>query len=139
MNFFFDRNVPIRLARMIAGYEFSVVSVEHHDDRFERTTADIDWMQSVAERSEDWAVLSGDGRILRNPAEQAVLASSGLSFFLLRPGWVNLPVHEQACKLLRVWPKVVDAADGVREPSVFEIPVSAPKVEFRNFTKDLNR
>lgn len=137
MNFFFDRNVPFRLARMIAGYEYSVISIEHLDERFEKTTSDIEWIQALTQRPEPWAVISGDGRILRNPAERAVLGASGLTFFLLRSGWVNLPPHDQACKLLKVWPKIVEAADEAREPSVFEIPVSAPKVEFRSFTSKL--
>lgn len=137
MNFFFDRNVPFRLARMIAGYESTPISVEHHDEQFGKATTDIQWIQAIAQRSEQWAVVSGDGRILRNPAERAVLAESGLTFFLLRSGWVNLPVHDQACKLLKVWPKITEAADGAREPSVFEVPVSAPKVEFLAFTARL--
>lgn len=137
MNFFFDRNVAFRLARMIAGYESSLINVEHHDERFEKTTSDIDWMHAVAQRTEDWAVVSGDGRILRNAAERAVLAESGLTFFLLKSGWLNLPIHDQACKLLKIWPKMTEAATEAREPSVFEIPISAPKVEFIAFTARL--
>ncbi|MBX3474978.1 MAG: hypothetical protein KF754_11390 [Planctomycetes bacterium] len=137
MNFFFDRNVPMKLARMIAGYEYTSITVEHHDDSFEKTTPDIVWIGAVAQRSETWAVLSGDGRILKNPGERAVLKFSGLSFFHLRPGWLNLPVHEIACKLLRVWPKILAAADNVKAPTVFELPVSSAKIDFLCHTADL--
>lgn len=127
----------MKLARMIAGYEYSSIVVEHHDDSFERTTPDTDWISAVANRSEAWAVLSGDGRILRNPVERRVLKSSGISFFHLRPGWLNLPVHETACKLLRVWPRILSAADNVKSPAIFELPVSSARVDFLCNTSDL--
>jgi hypothetical protein len=136
LNFFFDRNVSVRLARMIHGYD-PLHTIEHHDDAFERTAADIDWMKALAARREGWFIVSGDLAILRNKAEAAVLRESRLTFFALKKGWLNLDFHVQACKLLKVWPKIVEQAARAKHPTVFEVPVSAQKIDRYRLTSEL--
>jgi len=136
LNFFFDRNVSVRLARMISGYD-PVHTIEHHDDAFDKSTPDIDWMRQLSGRREKWFVVSGDFSILRNRAEAAVLRESELTFFALKSGWTNLDIHTQACKLLKVWPRVTEQATRIRVPTVFEIPVSAVKIDRYGATSEL--
>lgn len=135
MHFFIDRNVPERLARMLGFYE-PEHTVVYHDDRFERTTPDSDWLVQIARWDPVPVVISGDGRILRNPAELQLLRDLPLTFFVFAGAWFDLKWREFAWKAIKVWPEIVAAAAAPR-PSVFRIPVSAGKVEFVAFTRDL--
>lgn len=130
MNVFFDRNVAIRLARMVAGYEGADVTVQHLDDCFDKTTPDVEWMRAVAARGSDWVVISNDNRLLRNEVERKVLIETGLTYFILSKGWTGIPIHEQACKLLRVWPVILKTASTTRiKSAVFVVSVSSLKVD----------
>lgn len=135
MHFFIDRNVPAQLARMLGHYD-RLHTVIYHDDRFERTTPDTVWLDAIAKWDPVPVVVSGDGRILKNPAELQVLRDLPLTFFLFAPAWLRLPWRDYAWKAIKVWPEVVAAAAPPR-PSVYRIPVSAPKVEFQSYTRDL--
>ncbi|MBX3364039.1 MAG: hypothetical protein RBS39_06310 [Phycisphaerales bacterium] len=135
MQFFIDRNVPIALARMLGHYD-RTHTVIYHDDRFERTTPDTEWLSAVATWDPVPVVLSGDGRILRNPAELQVLRGLPITFFLFASGWFDLRWPEFAWKAVKVWPEVVASAMP-RRPTIFRIPVSATKVEFESLTSEL--
>ena len=135
MHFFIDRNVPVALARMLSHYD-RTHTVIYHDDRFEMTTPDTEWLAAVAGWDPVPAVISGDGRILRNPAELQVLRGLPLTFFLFAGSWFDLKWSEFAWKAVKVWPQIVDSAE-TRRPSVFRIPVSATKVDFESLTSEL--
>jgi len=135
MHFFIDRNVPIALARMLANYD-RVHTVIYHDDKFEKTTPDTIWLPAVSAWDPLPIVVSGDGRILRNPAELQILRGLPLTFFLFADGWAGIPWRDRAWKAIKVWPEVVAAASQ-RRPTIFRIPVSAAKVEFVCLTADL--
>ncbi|GIK19268.1 MAG: hypothetical protein DYG93_05935 [Leptolyngbya sp. PLA2] len=135
MHFFIDRNVPEQLARMLGYYDRNH-TVIYHDDRFEKTTADTEWLKLIAGWDPVPVVISGDGRILKNPAELQVLRDLPLTFFLFAGAWFNLRWSEFAWKAIKVWPEVVSAAAPPR-PSIYRIPVSAQKVEFMAFTHNL--
>lgn len=81
MDFFVDRNVPIALARMLGNYDRNH-TVIYHDDRFEKTTTDTEWLAAIANYPSIPVVVSGDGRILKNPAELQVLKDLPITFFL---------------------------------------------------------
>jgi len=81
-------------------------------------------------------VVSGDGRILKNPAALQVLKDLTITFFLFAGSWFSLKWPEFAWKAVKVWPEVIAAASPPR-PSVYRIPVSATKVEFVSYTDDL--
>lgn len=121
---------------MIAAYEpdHQVVFL---DDEFEPTTSDVDWMTDLANREENWSVISGDGRILRNPAERAVLRDTELNFFVLAKKWWAGKFHDRAVQLLKVWPAIVDAAERVRKPTIWRVPKASTKLDRISFTADL--
>jgi hypothetical protein len=121
MNFFFDRCMPHRLARMVDAYETDH-TVRHHDDdpRFKESTTDVEWLTALAADDPRWIIVSGDGRILKNRAERAALEEANLSCVCLTKAWMNMAIHEFAWKFLRVWPEIAENAK-VGVPSIFEV------------------
>lgn len=111
MRFFFDRCVPIRIARMVAAYESSH-TVRHLDEdtRFASNTSDVEWLGTLAKDDPTWVVISGDAKILRDRVERSALDKSGLKFFCLDKGWGAMDFHERAWKIIRIWPEIVDSA-----------------------------
>jgi len=124
MRFFFDRCAPIAIARMVRAIEGTATTIRHHDEesRFNPKTADTEWMKKLGEDGEPpWIVISGDGRILKNRAERAVLDEVGLPFFCLDKPWPNTPIYEYAWKFMKVWPKIVDTACQRKAGAIFKI------------------
>src|SRR4051794_19053737 len=109
MNFFIDRCVPIRLARIVNAFETDHRVVHLDDDsRFHSRTTDVEWMTALAADGDFWAVLSADQRITRNPVERRVLKETQLKFFYLARRWNQMPFHERAWRLIKVWPGIVE-------------------------------
>src|SRR5947209_6199521 len=108
MNFFFDRCMSCRLARMIDIFDLDH-AVRHHDDdgRFDEHTEDIAWIQALAADPTPWIVVSGDGRILKNRAERAALDEAGLTFFCMNKQWMSMGIHDYAWRFVKVWPEIV--------------------------------
>jgi hypothetical protein len=135
MIFFFDRCMPRRLARMVDILETEHQIVHHDDDsRFNHKTTDIEWITALRGDQDPWIIVSGDGRILRNKAESAVLRESGLTFFCLSKQWPQMPLREEyVWKFFRIWPEIVKKADITRQ-RVFEVcGGSSLKVEEMRF------
>lgn len=106
MNFFFDRCMSPRLARMVDEFE-EYHTTRHHDSRFENDTPDVEWLAALAADDEPWIVISGDGRILRNKVERQALREAGLTFFCMGSSWSHMRIHEYAWKFIKVWPEIV--------------------------------
>ena len=136
MTFFMDRNLPLQMARLIEAFD-RASRVRHLDDEFEQITPDVVWIRDVARWDPKPAIVCGDGRILRNQAEAQALREAGLTFFHLAEGWVNLPWREQAWKMIKVWPSIVDDAHP-RRPTVYRVSVQL-KVERVCLTEELGR
>jgi hypothetical protein len=111
MRFFFDRCMPIRIARMVNAYE-SDHTVRHHDEdsRFSPTTTDEEWITTLGADDPPWVALSGDGRILTNKVMRVRLQNTGIRFFYMASPWMKMRLHEYAWKFIRIWPEIVDAA-----------------------------
>ena len=101
MRFFLDRNVPEPLARILDIFDRKN-SVEHHDSFFVDTTKDIEWISTISGWSPKPVVVSGDLRILKNPAEAQALRSAELTFFALEKHWPQLPWEEWGWRMLKV-------------------------------------
>ncbi len=116
-------DAPIKIARTVRGYEEGDCVVIHHDEdpRFTEETPDIEWLAKLQEDGEPlWIVISGDGRILRNMAERAVLDAARLPFFCLDKRWQHTSIEEYAWKFMKVWPKIKAAAEA-GPGSIFKI------------------
>jgi len=137
MLFLFDRNMPEKLARMLDHFD-RCHRVIWHDDKYERTTADTEWLQDAASWPERPAIISGDARILTNPAEAQVLASLPLTFFHFVPAWFSLGWPDMAWKAVKIWPEIVANATP-RRPTIWRVPVTASKLDLFCPTAELGR
>lgn len=140
MNFFFDRCIPIALARMVSALEVKFHKIVHHDadSRFNELTEDVQWMRAIGSDSPKPIVLSGDGRILKKSGEVNTLRELGWTFFLFGEDFEQMQYHLQAWKFMKAWPEVLRECRKVRQASVFKVCTgSSQKIEFLNFTKDL--
>ncbi len=140
MTFFFDRCVPICLAKMVAILERGTHLVVHHDEdkRFRPTTTDVEWLNTIGSDKPQPAIISGDGRILKRPDEARELRSQNLTFFCLASQWQNMPIHDQAWKFIRIWPEIVSLAVAAKEPTVFQVQAGSKlKIEAYSLTKNI--
>ncbi len=128
MTFLADENVTIHAVRVLDAFDLKN-EVRHLTQMFDPGVPDTEWIRAVAEWDELPVILSGDGRILRNRAERAVLRSSNLTFVYLAKGWMNTPWNNYAWKIVRAWPGVVRETVRVRRPSIFELAVSSLKLK----------
>ncbi len=83
MRFFFDRCVPVAIARMVRGLEEGGPhKVIYLDERFTNTTPDEEWLAALKADGEPvWRVISADVTILRSKVQRHVLKGTGLVFF----------------------------------------------------------
>jgi hypothetical protein len=140
MKFFFDRCVPIALSQMVSALESRFHQITHHDKdpRFHKTTADTEWLRVIGADDPKPIVVSGDGKILRRPAEINVLREQGLTFFLLGEEFEEMPARQQAWKFLKSWAAIIEICESLRHPSVFKVRTgSSQKVELHTLTRDL--
>jgi hypothetical protein len=130
VDFFFDRCLAVRLARMLDAYDRDH-TVRHLDDdrRFGPTTPDVEWITAIAAEDPKPALVTADLRVRRNPPERQALRDSGLTIFFFRAGFHDLNLHQQAVKLLTIWPEIVKQATRAAEPTAFEITAAARKVD----------
>lgn len=88
-----------------------------------RHSTDIEWIDYLRASPEVWTFISGDGRILKNPAERAALRSAGLHGFVLAPGYQKTPLNQVAAVLLWHWPEMVRLTEILAAPSMHEVPM----------------
>lgn len=121
MRFFFDRNMSLRIARMVGAFEREHTAQAHDDDpRFANTTPDIEWIQALGADDPTWIVISGDGRILKNKAELQALKEARLTFVCMTKQSMHIRIYEYAWKFMKVWPEIVENAGGT-DPRIFEV------------------
>lgn len=122
MKFFFDHNLPPRIARAL--HELSKDdghSVVANRDKFDPRTPDVEWIRVLGEEG-DWVIVSGDRRISRNPAELEVWMESGCTAFFLDRSWSKLPLWEKSWRLVQWWPILVQTAESVGSVAGYLVP-----------------
>jgi hypothetical protein len=88
-----------------------------------RHAADIDWIEHLRTHNQVWIFISGDGRLLKNPAERAALRSAGLHGFVLAAAYQKTPLHQVAATLVWKWPEIVKVTQLVAPPAIHEISI----------------
>lgn len=88
-----------------------------------RSARDVDWIGHLHASRDHWIFISGDGRVLKNPAERAALRSAGLHGFILASGYQKTPPHQVAAILLWRWPEIEQVTKLLSPPSMHEIPI----------------
>jgi len=139
VNFFMDRNIGVRLARMLDAYD-AKNTVRHQDDdsRFDKNTTDRELLTTLANEKPRPVFLTADLNMYkRRPDERKALAESRLTVVFLRRRFHHLPFHTQAVKLLKLWPQIVMETGRARQATAFEITPAATKTERLGPTADL--
>jgi hypothetical protein len=118
VKFFFDNNLPRKLAKSLNALVEPDHQVVHLKDRFAANTPDETWMLALA-KEPDWVIISGDVRIGRNPHEVEAWRSAGHTIFFLKPGWTNLEFWVQAQKFVKCFFDIIEAAKAAPRGSIF--------------------
>ncbi len=128
MNFFFDNNLPPRLARSLSCLSkpdgHTVIPLT---DKYLRNKPDIEWINALSQENEDWVIISGDINITRKKHEKAAWEESGLTAFFLMKGWNNIDFWDMSWKLTKWWPTIVNQAVRIQPGTGFLVPVSGNK------------
>ena len=89
VRFFFDNNLPPKLARSLHVLVAPEHEVIHLKEKFPQNASDEAWMNGLAKEL-DWIIISGDNRITKNPHEvQAWRAAGHTTFSLNRDGRIT--------------------------------------------------
>ena len=129
MNFFVDANLAPKLAHALSALsDAEGITVTHLVDKFARNTPDEKWIVDLA-LEKDWVIFSGDYRITKNPQTRIAWQQSGLTSFFLQKGWTNLKFWDQAWKLVKWWPTIIETARNIQVGTSFLVPITATKLQ----------
>jgi hypothetical protein len=85
-----------------------------------RHARDIDWIGYLRNAQEIWIFITGDARVLKNPAERAALRSAGLNGFVLAAAYQKTPIHQIAATIVWKWPELEQVTKLIAPPSMHE-------------------
>lgn len=124
MKFFFDNQLSPHLARAIGALaDADGDEVAHLRERFSPDTKDVVWIPALA-HEQGWIVITADLNIVRTRAERPVWKSSGLVGFFLKKGWMSLTPWDQAWRLVKWWPVIVEQARLAAPGSTYAVQVN---------------
>lgn len=115
MRIIFDENLGARLPKMIE-LCYKEVDVSTVSTLGFRGKADVELFQEFASHRPVPVFVTKDMNITKRGDERTALKESGIHFVLLR--WENsgMNLPEQAWRLLRVWPSIVDRVGRMSTP-----------------------
>ncbi|TAX35826.1 hypothetical protein [Rhizobium leguminosarum] len=129
MNVFFDNCTSPILASTLHG-------LIHHDGHNAihirdvpglpngRHSKDVEWIDFLRRSNDEWMFVSGDGRVLKNPAERAALRSARLHGFILAPAYQKTPMNQVASTLVWRWPEMLQITRLLAAPSMHQVPIN---------------
>jgi hypothetical protein len=120
VRFFFDNNLPARLAKAVQILAAPDHEVIHLREKFPPDTPDEVWMAGLAKEL-DWVIVSGDIRIGKNPHEVKAWRAAGHTIFFLKPGWTNYEFWIQAYKFVKCFPDIIAAAQKAKSGEFFMV------------------
>ena len=122
LNYFFDENFSHFLANAIAQLHRN----DFPDDRVTSArgmnlegAADQTWVGVLEASGESWVVLTHD----RMRKEWRTVQTSGVTWFIFERGWSSLRFWDEAWKLVKAWPEIIEASQRSRERA-FNVAVS---------------
>ena len=122
MKFFFDRNISVHIARMIGHFDRQNIIVHQDDDsRFQSRDDDVHLIETIGSETPRPIRITADINQRREPTERAALASSGMHVVFFKR-LHRASFHDQAVKVLMIWPTLCDLCSTAREPTAFEVP-----------------
>lgn len=128
MKVFFDNCTAPLLASALHGYISHYQHAAYHIKdvpglKQGRNSTDLEWINHLRHRPENWIFISGDGRILKNQAERTALRHAGLHGFILAPAYQRTPLNQVAAIIIWKWPEILKVTDLLAPPSMHEIPI----------------
>lgn len=118
MRFFFDNNLPPKLAKSLHVLVAPEHEVIHLKERFPPNAPDEVWMRGLAKEL-DWVILSADIRITKNPHEVQAWRAAGHTTFFLKPAWTHYSFWVQAYKFVKCFPDIITAARKAKSGEFF--------------------
>ena len=115
-----DENLPVAMARSLAALFISEHQIIHLREKFGPSITDVDWIRDLNGEG-SWIVISGDKRLSRNKAEQAVFRSSRLIAFIFAPGLQKAPLLKKMERLMVMWSRIEQQVGLVGGGAMFEI------------------
>ncbi|MCP8896371.1 hypothetical protein KYK29_15695 [Shinella daejeonensis] len=88
-----------------------------------RHSADLEWIDLLRQTPERWMFITGDRRLVKNPAERAALRSAGLHGFILASGYQKTSLNQIASLLIWKWPDLLRVTDLLSAPTMHEIAI----------------
>lgn len=88
-----------------------------------RKSKDVEWIEFLRQSRDVWIFMTGDGRLMKNPAERAALRSAGLHGFVLASAYQKTPFNQIAALLIWRWPELVNITELLSAPTMHEIPI----------------
>lgn len=88
-----------------------------------RHSTDLEWIDLLRQAPERWMFITGDRRLVKNPAERAALRSAGLHGFILASGYQKTPPNQIASLLIWKWPELLQVTDLLSAPTMHEIAI----------------
>lgn len=88
-----------------------------------RKSKDVEWIDFLRQSRDVWIFITGDGRVMKNPAERAALRSAGLHGFVLTPAYQKTPFNQVAALLIWRWPELLKITELLSAPTMHEVPV----------------
>lgn len=127
MKLLIDNNLPPRLGRGLGALFVGEHDVQHIKDKF--GTGDLpdeEWIERLG-REGDWAVLSGDRRIVKHrPSRDLFLRSNLIGFFPL-PAVMKLALPAMTARVLTLWP-VLETTTRTMERGCFEVGIKGDRI-----------
>lgn len=128
MKVFFDNCLPpVYAATLNAFISDQGHSARHIRDIAERPngrrSTDEEWIEFLRQSRDVWIFITGDGRLMKNPAERAALRRAGLHGFVLTPAFQKTPFNQVAALLIWRWPELVKVTELFETPTMHEIPI----------------
>lgn len=109
--FFIDRALGKRIVEELrkAGHV-----VHAHDDHFQQTALDIEWLPVIGEKG--WVLLTKDARIRKNSVEKNVLIQSNVAAFFLTSG--NCTGEENLQIILKAMARIERTVKKINRPFI---------------------
>ena len=123
MKFFFDNNLPPKLAQSLNLLVQPDHQVVHLKEKFPANAPDEVWIKALAAEKQ-WVIISGDLRIRKNPHVMQAWKSAGHTIFFLKSGWINLPLWTQTWKFVKCFPEILATATKARNGREFFVTTS---------------
>jgi PIN like domain len=129
VRFFLDNTLPPRFAEVLQLLEGDGGhKIVHLRSKFPVDTKDVDWIRSLA-GERDWVIVSGDIRISQNEFERKEWLNSKLTAFFFAKGWTTIKLWDQAWRLIKWWPAIVEQSQKIRPGAGFVVPLKSAKLE----------